>query len=106
MRGIERPSPPGDRYSKLVLLVAFAVQREESHAFLSGKFQQRSADGGERWRLLEPSVEIPQNPIELRNPKCCVRSRPRSLLIQLAGETRQPNTAGEGKPLCRLVLIL
>src|SRR5271163_4318352 len=65
---IDRPARNWNRQSELVFLIAFAVQRYKSQIIGLREFEQRTAQRGERRRLIVLSPEAAQYPIDFRQP--------------------------------------
>jgi len=95
-----------NRDTRLVLLIAFGMQRKKRHALIQRELLQRAGERIERRRLEVPSVKAPQNPAEARHADGGSHARIDSVLLKQAGIVRKAKAAVQRKPGCDPVLVL
>ena len=67
--GIDGPSVERNGDAKLVLFIAFTVERNEAQVLAVGGLQERTGDSEQRRRLIEAPMEGTENPVELGDPQ-------------------------------------
>src|SRR6267378_3122176 len=103
--GVERPSAKWNSDAKLVLFIAFSVERNEAQILIACGFEERTGNGQQRRRLVEMSVEGAENPVNLGNPKGSAGARAGGILDHVAREVRLAETGIQAEPGCRLELF-
>src|SRR5690349_12461111 len=98
VREVEAPAFHRDGKAEFVLLVALALERQESEALAGGEFEHRPAYAEQRRRLVVAAVEAAQHPLETRNPNCGPYARVGCGLVDRAGEVRDAQAAIEREP--------
>src|SRR5258705_334765 len=92
---IDSPALNGNRQAELILLVAFAVQRNESQIVVLCKLQQGTLECGERRRLIVLAPEAAQKPIDPGKPHGRAEPWAGGILRHPTVEMRLTNAAGE-----------
>jgi hypothetical protein len=67
IREIARSSLERNCEANFILLVALSVKRQKSYPLLSRKLQQRSRQGIQRRRLIEPRIRTTHHPVQARD---------------------------------------
>src|SRR5260370_11361976 len=88
--GIERPPAEWNGDAKLVLFVAFTVQRNEAQVLIVGGLQQRTGNGDQRRRLVEMPIKSTHNPVQFGNPQRCPNAWAGGILNRAAGKMCLP----------------
>src|SRR5882672_3602796 len=103
---VERPSVKRNSDAKLVLFIAFTVERNEAQILIVSGLQQRTGNGQQRRRLVEMSVEGAEDPVQFGNPQRGADARTGGILNHAAGKMRLAETSIQAEPGCGLELFL
>src|SRR6202142_1729505 len=104
--GIDGPALNGDRDPKLIFLVAFTMQRNETQIAVLRELEQGTLKRGQRRCLVVLPPESTQNPVQPRKPQGRAETRAGGVLHDGAGEMRLTHPAGEAQPVRRPVRVL
>src|SRR6202035_5762013 len=91
---INGPTLNGNGQAELVLLVAFAMQRNEAQIIAVRELEQRTAYGDERRCLVILAPEAAKKPIDPGKPQGRSKTRTGGILHHAAIEMRLTNAAG------------
>ncbi len=98
----QHPVVDGNRHAVFLLNVALAFERQEPESLAGCILQQRAGHGIERRWLIEIRVSGAQDPVKLRQLNGCAHPRIGSILVDLAREMCQANTAGQASAMTLL----
>src|SRR6266403_4120974 len=104
--GVQRPAMKRNGDAKLVLFIAFTVERNEAQVLIVGGLQERTGNGQQRRRLVEMAIKGAENPVQFGNPQRSADAGAGCILNHAAGKVRLPETSIQAKPWCCFELLL
>src|SRR5882762_5300456 len=104
--GVQRPAMKRNGDAKLVLFIAFTVERNEAQVLIVGGLQERTGNGQQRRRLVEMAIKGAKDPVQFGNPQRSADARTGGILNDAAGKMRLAKAGIYREPRCRLELLL
>lgn len=104
--GVEKPAVERDLDPKLMLFVALTFEGDVAGAVGLGVGEGVGGDAGERWRLVEVSVEAAEDPVQARDLDSGTEAGVGGIFGYGADEMSLAEATGEGEPGCRFEVVL
>src|SRR5882724_6746636 len=104
--GVQRPAMKRNGDAKLVLFIAFTVERNEAQVLIVGGLQERTGNRQQRRRLVEMPVEGAEDPVQFGNPQRSPDARTGGILNDAAGKMRLAKAGIYREPRGCLELLL
>src|SRR2546430_1954 len=103
---VERPAMERNGDAKLVLFIAFTVERNEAQVLIVGGFEERTGNRQQRRRLVEMAIEGAANPVQFGNPQRCTEAQTGGILNRAPGKVRLAKAGIKREPRCCFELLL
>src|SRR5947207_1360424 len=104
--GVQCPAMERNGDAKLVLFIAFTVERNEAQVLIAGGLQERTGNRKQRRRLVEMPVKSVKNPVQFGNPQRCTEAQTGGILNRAPGKVRLAKAGIKREPRCCFELLL
>src|SRR5438094_743029 len=91
---------------KLVLFIAFTVERNAAQVLIAGGLQERTGNRKQRRRLVEMPVKSAKNAVQFGNPQRCTEAQTGGILNRAPGKVRLAKAGIKREPRCCFELLL